>query len=196
MKRIAFILAAAVLTLSATSVSAEGLVFKGGLTYTEGTEVRDISLDGYAGWHFGAGFQTASIAGFSLQPEVLYKVKGVSLDDFLSLRMNYLEIPVNLQWGVDLLIAKPFIFAAPFVGFNLSTKFSTESSYALTLSKNVKKLEYGFGAGAGLEIGKFQLTLKYNWNFGNIADWSSYKASFNDVKVGTGALEASVGLKF
>lgn len=196
MKKIAVLFATVALLCSATAASAEGLIFKGGVTYTQGTKLKDVDIKGYTGWHFGAGFQTESFAGFTFQPELLYKVKGVSLEDATSVRMNYIEIPVNIQWGADLLVARPFIFAAPFVGVNLSTKFSREATYAETLSQNIKKLECGFGAGAGVEVGKIQVTVKYNWNFGNVADWSSYKASLKDVRVATGTLEAGVALKF
>ena len=196
MKKFTVILAVCALFLCSTTANAEGLIFKGGLAYTSGTEIKDVKINGYTGWMFGAGYETGSVAGLSLQPEILYKVKGAKFEDATKVQMNYLEIPVNVQWGLDLLLIKPFVFAGPFVGFNLSNKFSNETTYAEAFKSTIKKLEYGFGAGFGLDLFKFQLTAKYNWNFGGVADWSAYKADLQGISVATGTLELSIGLKF
>lgn len=196
MKRIAIIFAAAAaLILSSVTANAEGLVVKGGLTYTSASSVQDLK-NGKSGWEFGAGYQTETFGGLSIQPELLYKVRGVTLSDATNVSMNYLEIPVNVQWGIDLLIARPFIFVSPFVGCNLNTKFSKESELAATIKDSVKKFEYGFGAGLGLDFFRFQITAKYNWNFGNIASWSDYKEKISGLDPAAGTIEIALGLKF
>ena len=196
MKKIAIIFAAAAaLILSSVTASAEGLVVKGGLTYTSASTVQELK-NGKSGWEFGAGFQTETFSGLSLQPELLYKVKGVTLSDATKVDMNYLELPVNVQWGIDLLIARPFIFASPFIGCNLGTKFSKESDLAATVKESVQKFEYGFGAGIGLDLFRFQITAKYNWNFGKIASWGDYKEKLSGLDPAAGTIEIALGLKF
>ena len=53
--------------------------------------------------------------------------------------MNYVEVPVNIQWGPDLLIARPFVFASPFIGYNLKNRFSKETTLAETITENSSK---------------------------------------------------------
>lgn len=196
MKRIAIIFAAAAaLILSSVTARAEGLVVKGGLTYTNASTVQDLKK-GKSGWEFGAGYQTGTFSGLAIQPELLYKVKGVTLTDATNVSLNYLELPVNVQWGIDLLIARPFIFVSPFIGCNLGAKFSQESDLATTIMDSVKKFEYGFGAGLGLDFFRFQITAKYNWNFGNIASWSDYKEKISGLDPAAGTIEIALGLKF
>lgn len=197
MKKIVILLAAAAALMlsSAVSAKAEGLIVKGGLTYTSASTVQELK-NGKSGWEFGAGFQTETFSGLSLQPELLYKVKGVTLSDATKVDMNYLELPVNVQWGIDLLIARPFIFASPFIGCNLGTKFSKESDLAATVKESVQKFEYGFGAGIGLDLFKFQITAKYNWNFGKIASWGDYKEKISGLDPAAGTIEIALGLKF
>ncbi|MBQ0025101.1 MAG: PorT family protein [Bacteroidales bacterium] len=213
MKKLLIAFAALAFLLSAETVSAEGVFIKGGLTYSNSSSaglkeaysmLRDLNFKSYTGWHAGIGYQTGSIMGFSFQPELLYNVKGSSLSDNMKWKMSYIEVPVNIQYGIDLLVARPFIFISPYVGLNLSNKVSVSSSNSTTTLKpiddfindTVNKLEYGFGLGAGIDIARFQVTAKYSWNFGNVLDFSEYKQNITHLKSATGGLELSIALKF
>ena len=63
---------------------------------------------------------------------------------------------------------------APFVGYALTNEvyvhvFDAEGG-PKTLTKNTwenwNRFEYGLGLGGGIEVWKFQLVCRYNWNFG------------------------------
>ena len=194
MKKIAFLLVS-LLLLGGVAANAQGIIVKAGFNYTNASSVQDLK-SGKTGWQFGAGFQTESWTGFSLQPELIYKVKGVTLEDATKVSMNYVELPVNIQWGPDLLIARPFIFASPFLGYNIGTKFSKETTLADTINRNFHRFEYGLGLGLGINVWKLQITGKYNWNFGQITTWSDAQANVKGLDPAAKTFEICVGLKF
>ena len=105
------------------NANAQHLIVKAGLSYSNldlNSKIGDLAssfkIGNYTGYHFGLGFQTGKTLGFSLQPELLYNVKGSKLNDNISWTMNYLEVPVNIQWGPDLVVCRPYIMASPYVG--------------------------------------------------------------------------------
>jgi len=202
MKRV-FVLLIAIFCLTATQARAEGFLIKGGLTFQSFGEfkqaITDLSLKGYTKWEAGVGYQTGSLAGFSLQPELLYKAKGVSVEDSeqkASISMSYLEIPVNIQWGLELFVFKPFIFLSPYVGFNLGNKVTGTKELGEIVSEVATKVEYGLGLGLGLDISKFQITAKYNWDFGGVANWDKYREEVKSIKPSEGMVEVAVAFIF
>lgn len=193
MKKIALLLAG-ILLLSGVTAKAQHAIVKAGFNYTNAS-VESLK-SGKSGWQVGVGYQTGQWTGFTLQPELLYKVKGVTLEDATNVSINSVELPVNIQWGPDLLIARPFIFASPFLGLNLGTKFSKETSLAETINKNLKRFEYGVGLGLGINVWKLQVTGKYNWNFGKITTWSDAQANIKGLDPAAKTFELGVGLIF
>ena len=193
MKKLAFVLVSLFL-LGSVAAHAQHAIVKGGFNYTNAT-IEGMKA-GKSGWQVGIGLQTEAWTGFSLQPEIIYKVKGVTLEDATKVSMNYIEVPVNVQWGPDLLIARPFIFASPFIGYNLGTKFSKESTIADTINRNFHRFEYGVGIGLGINVWKLQITGKYNWNFGRITTWSDAAANVKGLDPAGRTLEICVGLLF
>ncbi|MBQ6073587.1 MAG: PorT family protein [Bacteroidales bacterium] len=194
MKKIALLLVS-ILIVGGMTANAQGLVVKAGFNYTNANSVQDLK-GGKSGWLVGVGVQSESWTGFSIQPELIYKVKGVTLEDATKLSMNYVEVPVNIQWGPDLLIARPFVFASPFIGYNLKNRFSKETTLAETINKNFHRFEYGLGLGLGLNVWKLQIAGKYNWNFGRITTWGDAVDNVKGLDPAAKTFEISVGLKF
>ena len=148
-------------------------------------------------WMTGIGYQTYSWNGFALQPELIYRVNGAKFEDAASLRMNYLELPVNVQWGIDLLVAKPYVFVAPFIGCNLANAITPEGYVSKeTLSNAVRLLDYGVGAGLGIDFWYLQLTAKYNWMFGPVADWSAFMDRLAGIRFNMATFEVALAIKF
>ena len=184
----------ALLCMTGTAASAEGFVVKGGFNYSH-FDPHDIG--NYSAWMAGIGYQTYSWNGFALQPELIYRVNGAKFEDAASLRMNYLELPVNVQWGIDLLVAKPYLFVAPFIGCNLANAITPEGYVsAETIRNAVRMLDYGVGAGIGIDFWYLQLTAKYNWMFGPVADWGAFMDRLSGIRFNMATFEVALAIKF
>ena len=140
----------------------------GNFGITGGANFHTVNLKG-AGpqtltqWNAGVVYKCNLPLGFQLHPSLLYNVKSATTDT----SVGYLELMASLQWGLDLILFRPYIEAAPFVGYGLND-FGTEV-FSSTW-KSPDRLEYGVGLGGGLQIWRFQLAARYNWTFANIKD--------------------------
>ena len=147
-------------------------------------------------YHAGLVYNLNLPLGLSLQPGLIYNMKGQSLasnidalgakqDVTINTKTGYLEVPVRVAWGIDLGLFKPYVFAEPYLGYAITTETKTEFKDAAAAeilnsamgtqleSKNEwdarNRLEYGVGLGAGVRVLKFAaLSVKYFWEFGNL----------------------------
>ena len=147
-------------------------------------------------YHAGLVYNLNLPLGLSLQPGLIYNMKGQSLasnidalgakqDVTINTKTGYLEVPVRVAWGIDLGLFKPYVFAEPYLGYAINTETTTEIKDAAAAeilnstmgtqleSKNEwdarNRLEYGVGLGAGVRLLKFaSLSVKYFWEFGNL----------------------------
>ena len=112
--------------------------------------------------------------GFAVQPEVLYHVKGSNVplgeSSKLDYAAGYVEIPVSLQWGPDLLVMRPYFELVPFVGYAVNNRYRQDDLTAKNDWAGLQRWEYGLGLGAGVEVWHFQISARYNWNFGSMFD--------------------------
>lgn len=168
---------------------------KGGLNYTSfndlnltSTTALTESIKNYGGFNIGLALQIELPMGFAVQPEVLYSQIGSSIEmpstgtildavlggKTMSLVQGVLEVPVNIQWGIKLGPIKPFVQFSPYVTYALSNglKFKDGTSVNETLfnSDNMKKFNYGVGLGAGIQVWKVQISGRYKWGLGTVAD--------------------------
>ena len=106
------------------------------------------TADETTGYHAGVALQCGiPLIGVKIQPELLYTNKD---------QANYLEVPVHLQWGLDLILLRPYLMVSPYAGINLDNR--TENGSSKT------PLEYGIGVGGGLDIWRMQVQLLYQWD--------------------------------
>ncbi|MFA5326141.1 MAG: porin family protein [Bacteroidales bacterium] len=202
-KVVVFIIALTLFMGFNVNSNAQGFIIKGGLSYANmGTQFENYDVKSYTGYHFGVGVQTGSLLGFSLQPELLYNVSGSKIGENIDWVQGYLQLPVNIQWGIDLMICKPYIQVSPFVGYCLSntlsgTGISTDTNLLDYISDNSDRFDYGVGIGAGLELWKLQVSAKYIWNFGNVTDWNEFENNLGNITTdNAGAVEVSIAIKF
>ena len=177
MKRLLVI--AAALLFSATAF-AEGFGLIGGYT-SSSLKMKEMSFKSSAGVHAGVAYNIPLIAGFNLQPELVYNVKGFNWEgadsDVLKEqagKFGYVELPVQIQWGPDLLLLRPYVLAEPFVGYAVTGKKVINNGETKVDWANMKsRVEYGVGVGAGIEIyNRVQVSFKYYWNFEDASQWS------------------------
>ena len=144
-------------------------------------------------------------AGFAIQPGLAYQVKGATLkqgNDVQS-KTGFVELSLGAQWGPDLLAFRPYVFVEPYVGYGVTgnetlttvgvdgaSVSDTKINQALQ-DKAKNKLEYGVGAGLGLEIASHvQLSCQFFRNFGKLyketeldsGELTFIKASYKDLK--------------
>lgn len=186
MKRIlTVVLAALMLTgISASAQAKWGVT--AGLNFNT-SKFSEVDVKARTGWSVGGTCLVDLPLGFSVQPSLLYHQKGANITNELSQSMGFLELPVSVQWGPDLLIFRPFLDVTPYVGYALSNKFSA-SVAGIVLSdegwKGKERFEYGLGLGAGVNVWKLQFIARYNWNFGslyNVDGWDDIKPHLKDL---------------
>ena len=177
MKRLVAALAFFALALvGASEISAQKYGIIGGATFTS---MQNIEKSAKTGFNIGATAQLRLPLGFSVQPSLIYNSKAAQVGgDALVASMNvgYFELPVSVQWGPDLLLFRPFLEVTPFVGYAVNSTFKTEVLNQATIIKNewnsfnMNRFAYGLGLGGGIEVWRFQVICRYNWNFGPLFD--------------------------
>lgn len=177
MKRI-LLLVTAFMLLSVQGFSQFGI--KGGLNFNS---LEDINLKGVKDFDIGnsTGFNVGilykikiPLVGLAIQPELIYSQTNSSINTEIAglsnlngdLKLGTLMLPVGLQWGIDLVLFRPFIQAVPYIGYTVNTQ-----NKITNLNWDVDKFKYGVGLGAGLDIWKLQISGRYNWDLGDVAEF-------------------------
>ena len=164
MKRFFFTL---VLLSVALTASAQKFGVSGGMSLSR---LEDVEDSGMAGFNLGVAYNIPLALGFALQPELNYNVKGAKLADDVKYSAGYCELGLQAQWGVDLIVAKPFILFEPYIGGGLNNNLNYSDK---SLKKNnwdfAKQLECGFAFGGGVEIlYNLQISAKHFWAAGKL----------------------------
>ncbi len=149
----------------------------GGLTSST-ISIKDFNPAKVNTFHMGVAYKAKIGDFFALQPELLYQVKGGTFDEngsvsstanSIDFNVGYVEVPVQIQGGVDLGFFRPYAFVEPFVGMAINAKELGEAAQNKALKDfNFNKVEYGLGVGVGLDLLFLQVAAKYFWNFGDI----------------------------
>lgn len=164
---------------SAENVLRPKVGIKGGVNFTN-LYVSDASTE-----HMKAGFNAGIFAklpvtrGFSIQPELLYSVKGSkdTYDHFVEgsgeyrFNLGYMELPVLAVVNV----AKNFnIHAGPYAAYLVSANVQDVNSDgsikgATDLnSDNFNRWDFGLAGGLGFDIENFTIGARYNYGLSNI----------------------------
>lgn len=162
-----------VLCIGFTASAQDGFGIVGGVT-TSCAKLQDFNFDSITQYHLGFAFKTPNLFGFAAQPELCYNVKG-SRSEVYDLKMGYAEFGLQLQWGPDLVLFRPYVFAEPYLGYAVNNWRIENGAGSSTPEKqanvwtNLKRTEVGLGIGGGVELfGALQLSAKHFQNFGEI----------------------------
>lgn len=147
MKRLLLLLACLFTVLPLSAQLRFGAV--GGVSFCGATDVPAKDVTRY---HAGFVMQYRTSWGLGVQPSLIYHCKDARAE---SLRTGYLELPVGLQWGPDLILFRPYLEVAPMIGVALDSRIPEEM---------LERFEYGIGVGGGLELWHIQISARYNWN--------------------------------
>lgn len=203
MKKLFFIAATIMLSVTATQAQEVRLGAKGGVNFANlGGDIDDA--DSRTGFHIGALVEIPVTERFSVQPEVLYSAQGAKYEesgtelgvDYLfrtDLKLDYIQVPVMAKFYV----AEGFaIEAGPQIGFLASSKAESESTIGGVTVKDegdiedISSIDFGLGAGVSyrLPMGVF-FGARYNHGLSNIND-------SGDDKVNNSVFQLSAGYSF
>jgi len=150
------------------------------------------------GFQIGVVGDYALSDAFSLQPGILFSTLGWKVDHSSSetimgetvniaakttTNLNYIQIPVNAQYKLDLGSMKLLLQAGPYFGFGLGGKLKGETIFdgkkenidekiKMGNDEVFKVFDIGLGAGAGLQFGSVQIGLAYQLGFVNLNNMS------------------------
>ena len=211
-----------VAVLATASVAHAQFGIIGGFTSSKTSiDTKNISenFKGVSLFHAGIAYKVKLPLGFAIQPALTYEMKGANLDQVksineglssLSTKAGYIQLGAGIQWGIDLLVARPFLLVQPFFGYQVtgSEKLSADGSVSISSINDVfktakNKLEYGFELGGGVEVVKhIQVSVVWFKNLGYLYDGDKITdvgaaviGAYKDTKNYSG-IKVSVGIFF
>ena len=116
---------------------------------------------------------------FFIQPGIVFAQQGYKMSNdgaSLTTTLNYIQVPVNAQYKLDLGNMKLLLQAGPYLGVGVNGKIKTKVNGKKESDKiefgddGMKRFDFGLGIGAGLQFGNIQAGLGYNLGLANIAD--------------------------
>lgn len=134
------------------------------------TKLKDAAQEASSAnlWHAGVAYKI-NIGSLAIQPSLTYNMKGTTIDN-VQYKTGYVEASAGLQVGLDLLVARPFLVAEPFIGYQV---YGNEQA----IKDVTNKLDWGFGLGIGADVLKhLQLRIEWFKNLGALADASKQGA--------------------
>ena len=174
------------LCLGTVAFAQGSFVVKAGLNFNTLQDIKvnnvEQAWNAQTGFHAGIGAQyRIPLIGLSFQPELLYSRMRTGdpqevNDNSYKFRLDYLEVPLNIQWGINILFLRPYIFASPYVRYALAKgDWLTDVPW-----EDINRFDYGLSLGAGIEIWKLQVSGKYSWSFGQLAPGGSLHIDSDD----------------
>ena len=187
---IATVLLAVILPPSTQAQIAPKFGIKGGLNYSTFNNTDDLEYK--PGFVVGVFVDIPIPATpVSVQPEVLYAKYGTNIKDTdMALDISYLQIPVLLKFGFPTPAASPNVFFGPYMGFKINSEFRNDD-IAFNLDDQTEDTDFGIVVGAGVDITKLRVALRYTAGLTNVAKDNSFG---NDAK--NGAFALTVGISF
>ena len=218
MKKILTLLVA---VLATASVAHAQFGIIGGFTSSKTSiDTKNISenFKGVSLFHAGTAYKVKLPLGFAIQPALTYEMKGANLEQVksineglssLSTKAGYIQLGAGIQWGIDLLVARPFLLVQPFFGYQvtgsekLNVLNSSGEEYNNFFKTAKNKLEYGFELGGGVEVVKhIQVSVVWFKNLGYLYDGDKITdvgaaviGAYKDTKNYSG-IKVSVGIFF
>lgn len=178
MKRICTLVCCLLIAVSVFAETKPRFGIIGGLTTTStkfSTAIADIKGGDFNQFHVGICYYQPLVLGMAIQPGLEYNVKGMQFSQIeglkdINFKTGYLELPVQVQWGLDLLgVLRPYVFAEPFIGFALNNTANADNLSAKGWDYLKSRFEGGLGVGAGIDIFRHvQVSFRYFWNLGEV----------------------------
>lgn len=182
MKKRILMLVLALTTVVAAHAQGPRLGIRAGVNYAGFGGSDADNLDRIWGGHAGltANFPLSVDNFFSIQPEILYSMKGAetSADD-VKWKINYLDVPV-----LGRVNAGPLYFeAGPQVSFRVGGEVDVNNTTITEDLGDYKRTSFGYAAGVGLQATPLGLSIgvRYNGDISKLYDNTNIGNYRNDV---------------
>jgi hypothetical protein len=182
----------AVLAAMAMMVAVASPTYAQGITggVKVGVNFADLSLDGPDDVELGElgdmlGNRTGLVAGafvdvpvtpqVSFSPEVLFTQKGAKteiLDNSVAFEVTQFQVPLLFKANFAGGRVRPFIAAGPAIGFNTSTKLTTEilgEEEELDMDESTESVEFSAVFGGGVRFGQASVEARYDLGLSNLS---------------------------
>jgi hypothetical protein len=167
------------------------------------------SSSSLAGFHVGAFADFELSSSVSIQPGILFSLKGGTQDETQSsgsfnihatdkLTLNYVEVPVNVFYHIPVSFGKIFLGGGPYIAMGLSGKekvvytgsISGSADSNVTFGSNsndIKNPDFGVNLGAGVTL-ENNLLFKVGYGIGiaNLSNTSGSTAHNNVLGISVG----------
>lgn len=164
-------LALALMFVAAPKKAAAQFGVKAGIYTAHFSDVtkEDFKLKNNVGFQAGVLYKLHLTPGIVVQPELLYVQKNATLENKVvedkdKFNMSFMQLPVSLQYGPNLVVARPFVQVVPYISYALG-KSSDVGSW-----DDINRFTGGIGLGAGVDVWKLQFNLRYNWDLTRVGD--------------------------
>jgi len=160
----------------------------------------ETGLSSLTGFHFGGTAEFPASEAVSVQTGLLFSTKGYKISEggsSTTTSVNYLEIPINTIYKIEIGSAKLCLSAGPYLAYAASgTKKGEGYNDKLDIGSDdddtYKALDYGLNIGAGVELNdKITIGLQYGLGLANIASHTDFGYSVKNKVFGI-----SVGYMF
>lgn len=175
----------------------------------ENNYAKDAPYKMKTGFHAGVTAAFSVSEKFTIEPGVLYSVKGFA-EEFSSANIkyniNYLEVPINGIYKIDAGSVKVLIFAGPYLGYAISAKVKSDKAIlgengdqkeeTISIGTDKEKdgvvpLDFGVNFGAGAELSGISISFQYGLGLANTSPHSENSYSSKNKVIGI-----SLGYKF
>lgn len=159
----------------------------------DGTYSGDYQMN--PGFHAGVSLDFPILEMVSFETGLLLNTKGFKIteeedgvDVTAKANLYYADIPLTLKVSGEVSEGvKLFVLAGPYVGIGLSGKVTAEGSaegFNVSVDEDInwgsgeeddlKRLDYGITAGAGLELMGIKVGLSYDFGLANVSSYTDY----------------------
>ncbi|MBK7560521.1 MAG: PorT family protein [Chitinophagaceae bacterium] len=139
-----------------------------------GDDTKDTDVKNKIGFNFGFLANIPVSEHFSIQPELLYSIQGAKIedvDDRINYNLNYLNVPIMLQFTSD---GGFYGELGPQIGFLMSAKADGKIggiNFDEDIKDEIKGIDFGVAAGIGYKLpGGFGFNGRYIVGISNISD--------------------------
>jgi hypothetical protein len=158
-----------------------GFGIKGGMNISKvSADVDELTDEANRTGLVGGAWARLPLAGLSVQAEALYSQKGFAdaragERTGVEVRYNYIDVPVTARWAFPLPAVTPYLYVGVQLGFlvgaegkNLLSEWAND--VWIDIKDSSASTAWAMVVGAGVDIGKAHVDLRYNYGLSDIND--------------------------